>query len=307
MGANYRSSLLVLFFLLSAGTTIVHAQEGALNGVPQTQAEKQALINRVLDLQKKTEENADIYERIERVEIRKSPSDPQPLTLKVTRVVPAGTGVDHINLGPDGKPSDAEAYRAELAKLEKALVWACEEGSAQRDAYAKFAKKRKERDELIDAARTAFVFSFLGREPRAERMLLKYDMEPNPAFKATSRATSIFTRVRGTVWVDEASGELARIEGEIMGDISVGLFLAKVYKGSHFMMERYEFAPGVWFPSFTQYDFDGRKFFVGFSLHERTFYTNYRFIGPPKQALTTIRAELAGDGLGKPVGQTADP
>jgi hypothetical protein len=307
MRANCGISLLTLPFLLSVGTSIAPAQERVQVGVPQTQEEKQALINRVLDLQKKTEQNADIYERIERVEIRKNPSDPQPLTLKVTRVVPAGTGVDHVNLGPDGKPTDAEAYRAELVKLEKALVWACEEGSAQRDAYARFARKRKERDELIDAARTAFVFSFLGREPRADHMLLKYAMEPNPAFKPNSRATSIFTRVRGTVWIDEASSELARIEGEIIGDISVGLFLAKVYKGSHFMMERYEFAPGVWFPSFTQYDFDGRKFFVGFSLHERTFYTNYKFIGSPKQAVNTIRTELAGDGLSKSGGPTADP
>jgi len=307
MRASYGLSLLSLYFLLSAGTTTAPAQESLPVRVPQTPEEKQALINRVLDLQKQTEQNADIYERIERVEMRKNPSDPQPLTLKVTRVVPAGTGVDHINLGQDGKPPDAETYRAELAKLERALVWACEEGSAQREAYAKFAKKRKERDELIDAARSAFVFSFLSREPRADRMLLKYDMEPNPTFKPNSRATSIFAKVRGTVWIDESSSELARIEGEITGDISVGLFLAKVYKGSHFMMERYEFAPGVWFPSFTQYDFDGRKFFVGFSLHERTFYRNYKFIGPPKQAVNTIRGELAGDGLGKSGGPTADP
>jgi hypothetical protein len=59
------------------------------------------------------------------------------------------------------------------------------------------------------------------------------------------------------------------------------------------MQERYEFAPGLWFPSFSQYDFDGRKFFSSFSLHERTFYSNYRRIGPPKEALGAIRQELA--------------
>ena len=41
--------------------------------------------------------------------------------------------------------------------------------------------------------------------------------------------------------------------------------------------------------SFSQYDFDGRKLFSGFSIHERTFYSNYRYIGPPKGALATIR------------------
>ena len=58
---------------------------------------------------------------------------------------------------------------------------------------------------------------------------------------------------------------------------------AKVNKRSHFMQERYEFAPGLWFPSFTQYDFDGRKFLANFSFHERMFYSKYRRIGPPKK------------------------
>ncbi len=136
------------------------------------------------------------------------------------------------------------------------------------------------------------MFTFLSTEQRGERTLSKYRMDPNPAFKPTSRFTSIFPKVRGFVWVDEASGELARIEGEVTEDISVGLFLGKIYKGSHFMQERYEFQPGLCLASFSQYDFDGRKLFSGFSVHERTFYSNYRYIGPPKEALAAIRQEL---------------
>jgi len=45
------------------------------------------------------------------------------------------------------------------------------------------------------------------------------------------------------------------------------------------MQERYEFLPGLWLISFSQYDFDGRKLFSGFSIHERAFYSNYRYIG----------------------------
>jgi hypothetical protein len=206
-------------------------------------------------------------------------------------VIPAGTGAAHLPLGPDGKPMDP-GYRLELEKLEKALVWAAETGRAQHDAYEKIAKKRKDREELIGAARSAFVFTYIATEQRESRTLLKYRMTPNPAFKPTSRATSIYTRVRGTVWIDEASGELARIDGEVMEDISLGLFLAKVYKGSHFMQERYEMVPGLWLPSFSQYDFDGRKFLASFSLHERTFYSKYRLVGNPAETLALVRSEL---------------
>jgi hypothetical protein len=170
----------------------------------------------------------------------------------------------------------------------------------------KYAKKKKDRNDLIDATRNAFLFTFLSNEPRGDRSLSKYKMEPNPAFKPTTRFTAIFPKVRGFLWVDEASSELARIEGEVTEDISVGLFLGKIYKGSHFMQERYEFQPGLWLASFSQYDFDGRKLFSGFSIHERTFYTNYRYLGPPREALAAIRQELGHAELDKPRADPAD-
>jgi hypothetical protein len=268
---------------------------------------KSSLFDRVISNQRRNEEVADVYERIERQETRKNPGDPAPATVKITRVIPSGTGMDHIPVGPDGQPADVAAYRAELAKLEKALTLAAGEGRSQRDALEKFRKKRKERNELIDSTRNAFLFTFLARESRGDRMLSKYRMEPNPAFKPTSRFNAVFTKVHGFLWIDEDAGELARIEGEVTEDISVGLFFAKVYKGSHFMQERYEFFPGVWLASFSQYDFDGRKFFSGFSIHERTFYSNYRYIGTPKEALMAVRKELGLAGLGKSGSSAAVP
>jgi hypothetical protein len=282
-------------------------QSVAPDSTPAITPAKPSLFDRVVANQRRNEEAGDVYERMERLEVRKNPGDAAPSSVKIARVIPSGTGMTHLALGPDGQPLDAAAYRADLRKLEKALALAAGESRSQRDALEKFAKKRKERNDLIDSTRNAFLFTFVGREPRGDRMLSKYTMEPNPAFKPTSRFTAVFTKVRGFIWIDEESGELARIEGEVTEDISVGLFLAKVYKGSHFMQERYAFFPGLWLASFSQYDFDGRKFFSGFSIHERTFYSNYRYIGPPKEALVAIRKELGPAGLGKSGSSTADP
>jgi hypothetical protein len=293
--------ILVAAFLF-AGAGSLPAQDVPVAEAPlQSEAERRALFDRVIANQKKNDEGQAIYERMERLEARKGPAGAPP-EVKISRAVPAGTGVDHIPVGPDGKPGDPVAYRAELEKLERSLLWASEDGRAQREAFEKIAKKQKDRAELIDATRTAFLYTFVAREPRADRMLSKYHMEPNPAYKSTSRATSVFAKVKGYVWIDEAAAELARVEVEVTDDISIGGFLAKVYKGSHLMQERYEMAPGLWLPSYSQYDFDGRRLFVSFSIHERTFYTQYRRIGPPKEALAVIRAEL-----GKPNPVAADP
>ncbi len=295
---------LALLSLALAGDAA--AQSIAPDSTPAIGPAKPEFFKRVIANQKKAETALDLYERTERVETRKNSSDPASPVVKVSRVIPSGTGMARISIGDDGKPKDSAAYRADLEGLARALALLVNDGRSQREALEKYAKKKKDRNDLIDATHDAFLFTFLATEPRGDRTLSKYKMDPNPAFKPTTRFTSIFPKVRGFVWVDEASAELARIEGEVTEDISVGLFLGKIYKGSHFMQERYEFLPGLWLTSFSQYDFDGRKLFSSFSVHERTFYSNYHYIGPPKEALAAIQQELGNAELDKPRADRAD-
>lgn len=283
------------------------AQSAVPDTTPATGPAKPDLFKRIISNQKKDEAAMDLYERLERVETRKNSSDPNPPVVKVSRVIPSGTGMYKIAVSEDGKPKDVAAYRASLEGLARALTQLVNDNRSQREALEKYAKRKKDRNELIDATHNAFLFTFVVNEPRDDRTLAKYKMDPNPAFKPTTRFTTIFPKVRGFVWIDEASGELARIEGDVTEDISVGLFLGKIYKGSHFMQERYEFLPGLWLASFTQYDFDGRKLFSGFSIHERTFYSNYRYIGAPKEALAAIREELGHAELDKRRADSSEP
>jgi hypothetical protein len=250
------------------------------------------LFHRVISNQKKNETELGGYEFTQRVEKRRTAADPDPFETKVWRVFPAGAGTNKIALSTDGSPLSAESYRNDLEKLEKYLAWVAQDGPAQKEAYAKTEHKRKERYDLIEATHQAFQFTFEGKESRGDRTLLRYTMTPNPDYKPTSRATTLFTKVRGTIWIDEESSQMAKVEGTVTDDVSLALLLAKVYKGSHFMEERYEIAPGVWEPTYDQYDFDGRKFWVPFSIHEKTVSTNYKRVGPPKESVELVRAEL---------------
>jgi hypothetical protein len=250
------------------------------------------MFSRVIANQKRLDADMNVYERVERTEIRKTGSDSKPSEVKVWRVFPAGTGTNKIPLTGEAKPTSAESYRAALEKLQTTLLWAAETGPAQREAYAKVERRKKERNELIDSTRKAFLFTKIGEEMRGDRVLVKYEMTRNPAFKPATRNEMLFSKVRGMLWIDQETSELAKIEGHVTEDISLALFLAKVYQGSYFMQERYEMSPGVWLPTYQQYDFDGRKFVVPFSIHERTFYTNYRRVGPPKEAAEVVRGEL---------------
>jgi hypothetical protein len=298
MGKRTRIWAVLLAMILLVGVSS-EAQEPA-----KTQGEEQGaeLFNRVISQQKRDEETLDVFERVQKVELRKVASDATPTETKVWRLFPTGAGVDKIPLPSEAGSTGSEATQAAMEKLEKYLSWIAEEGTAQREAYAKFERKRKERFELIQATHDAFIFRLEGHETREGRSLAKYSLVPNPKYKPTTRNTILFTKVRGTLWIDEEAMELAKIDGVVTEDVSLALFLAKVYKGSHFMQERYEVAPGVWEPTFEQYDFDGRKYLIPFSIHERTFYTKYKRVGPPKEALQVVRAEL-----GKTGGSRSDP
>jgi len=213
----------LLLALLLSGAPCV-AQETAKTP-PSEQAKE--LFGRVISNQKRDEETLDLFERVQRVEIRKTGSEATPSEIKVWRLFPTGTGVAKIPLSNDANLSRNEATPAELEKLEKYLSWIAEEGTAQKDAYAKFERKRKERFELIQATHDAFIFTLEGHERRGERSLAKYSLVPNPKYKPTTRNTMLFTKVRGTLWIDEQSLELAKIDGVVTEDVSLALFLAK--------------------------------------------------------------------------------
>jgi hypothetical protein len=250
------------------------------------------VFDRVIANEKRMEIALDEYERTQKVEIRRTGNDSKPSELKVWRVFPAGPAVHKLPISVDGSPVNPEIYRADLEKLEKYLLWAAQDGVGQQEAYAKAQHKRKERNDLIVSTHEAFLFTRVGEEKRGDRLLAKYTMIPSPKYKPTTRNGMVFTKVRGTVWIDEQTDELAKIEGAVTEDIAISLFLAKVYKGSHFMQERYEMEPGHWFPSYEQYDFDGRKFVLSFSIHERTFYSDYKRVGPPRESIGVVRDEL---------------
>src|SRR6266699_4232015 len=135
------------------------------------------VLDHVIDGIKDAERAQYLYERIERIETRKQAGDPNPLSVKVSRVIPAGTGIAKITLGPDGKPSDADAYRAELDKLLKSLAWAVQTGQPQREAYQKAQKKQKDRDELIDATRIPFQLPWAGNARRPHAFEIQDDAE----------------------------------------------------------------------------------------------------------------------------------
>src|SRR5215469_4953032 len=106
LSAGFKSVCsLVSFALLGASA---HGQGMASPDGPKvSSAEGSELFDHVIANQKKLDADMNVYERVERVEIRKTGGDAKPSEVKVWRVFPAGTGNNKIPLNAEAKPADA--------------------------------------------------------------------------------------------------------------------------------------------------------------------------------------------------------
>src|SRR5882762_11690212 len=97
------SQIALLSCLAAAGAA---AQSAVPDSTPAVSPAKPGLFERVISSQKRNEEALDVYERMERLEVRKNGSDAAPASVRIARVIPSGTGMDRIPVGPHGQPTD---------------------------------------------------------------------------------------------------------------------------------------------------------------------------------------------------------
>jgi len=288
-----------LAFALALAPTFGASRQDAR---PLSPEEIRALVDRAIANQHRNDAALNEYERRERRIERDAREDTPVVEDKTFRVVPTGTGTLKLVIEEKGKGVYPNFYEKQLRDLEAALVDATEHQNtySQRRAIDKWQKRTQERYDLVEGVEDAFLVTWLGRERRNGRLLVKLQLNPNPEFKPKTRIASALQSVRAVVWLDEKEAQLVRAEAEIFKDISVGggLF-GKVYRGGTVIIEQAEVAPGVWFPTLYRIDFDGRKFIFGFDVHETIEIRDFRRIGPPAEALAAVRREIASNRSGK--------
>lgn len=235
------------------------------------------------------------FERIERQMTRSGGADPRVVEDKTYRIVPTGMGTYKILLKTGDKPVTPAEYRRQLENWAAALQLAMNPDDPRTQSITeKFQKKNRDRANLVDAARTAFIPKWLRTETFHGLPCDVLELDPNPDFHPRNLPEEAMTHVMARVWVDHASNQMARGEAHVVRDIPVGAgILGKVYRGSSFSVEQAEVAPGVWLPSRYEYDYSGRKFLFAFETHQVIDVSAYRRDGPPQHALAIVRAELA--------------
>jgi len=105
----------------------------------------------------------------------------------------------------------------------------------------------------------ALKFRKVGTELRNGRQTDVLEFEPHPDYKAKQFRAKVFERIRGKVWLDQADGELAKLDVLVFDSISMGFgILGRLDKGTHFELERKKWDIGVWFEEWQRVRFDVR-------------------------------------------------
>lgn len=244
------------------------------------------------------------YERIERHVDRTGGNSPRILEDKTYRVVPTGPGTLKILVRENGKAVDPAEYRKQLLAWRDLLQLALNSNDTRiKAAYAKTEKKKRDRADLVNAARDAFSVKWMGRENLNGHDCDVVQLDPNQAFHPRNTLQEALTHANAKIWVDHNALQILRAEAHIVRDISFGGgILGKLYRGGVFFFEQAEVAPGVWLPTRYQYDYTARKFLFTSEQHQFIEASHYRRLGSPKQALLVAQDELAN---GKPI--PADP
>ena len=262
---------------------------------PPSEAERKSLIERTLANQIKDDEALQVFERVERRIIHDHNMSAAAGEDHTVRIIPTGAGSARIQLAEHGHPTDAASIQAQMVATEHLLEAAADSSNPQtkRDRE-KIERRAKDRKDLVGSVQDAFIFTWLGREMRSGRELVKFRLDSNPNYKPTSLKTEFLKHATATGWVDEQAAQLVRLEAVLTSDISfVGGIAGKVYRDGHAEIEQSEVEPGVWLPSLYKYDYTVRKFMFTSEVHERVEVAHYQRIGNTAQALTAIRREIS--------------
>jgi hypothetical protein len=94
----------------------------------------------------------------------------------------------------------------------------------------------------------AFDFDLIGEEIVEGRPAYVLQATPHPGYRAHGKYGKMFDKVEGKLWIDKRDFGCIKIDGEVTQSFSVGLFVARVGRGSHIILEQMSVGDAVWVP-----------------------------------------------------------
>ncbi len=200
---------------------------------------------------------------------------------KVFQVYPGPDDTYRRLIEIDGKRRDPRELEEEDRTRQKEMLEARQRREhespgerAKREQQA--AKDRQEEQDTLDDLNRVYTFTMVERQVRDGRPMVVVVFAPKPNPTPKTDDGRLMQKVKGRAWVSELDYQVARVEIEVLQDVSVGLILGKLYKGTTASLERRKVNDEVWLPAETRFKGLGRALVRKFEVESVVQYSDYK-------------------------------
>jgi hypothetical protein len=141
----------------------------------------------------------------------------------------------------NGQPPSAEERNKRDEDLEKLKRETSEERAAR-------LRKDEENRSFLDEVLQAFDFQLVGEDIADGRPAYVLQATPHAGYHAHGKYGKMFSKVDGKLWVDKQDFGWIKVDGQVTQSFSMGLFVARVQRGSHIILEQISVGDAVWVP-----------------------------------------------------------
>jgi len=176
------------------------------------------------------------------------------------------------------KPLEGKDASKEEEKIQKVIDKRKNESAEERTKREeKQAKEREEGRKFVKEISDAYNFKLVGTEEINGREAWVIDGEPRPGFVPHMKESKFLSKFRGRVWIDKDDLQMSRMSIEALDTVSIGVFLARIHKGTRFMLEQTRVNDEVWLPKQITYKFDARVALLkGYNVDGEQTYRDYK-------------------------------
>ena len=138
-------------------------------------------------------------------------------------------------------------------------------------------EKDQENKSFLRDLLEAFDFHLMGEEIVDGRPAYVLQATPHPGYHAHGKFAKMFSKVEGKLWVDKQDFGWIKVDGQVTQSFSMGLFVARVQRGSRIILEQTCVGDAFWVPKRLEVRASARILFLkNLDMDRILTYTDYR-------------------------------
>ena len=181
-------------------------------------------------------------------------------------------------IAKDDKPLDSKEAAKEEEKIQKIIDKRKNESDEERKKREEKAdKEREDGRKFVKEIADAYNFKLVGSELVGNREAWVIEGEPRPGFEPHMKDAKFLSKFHGRVWIDKDDLQLSKMDVEAIDTVSLGWVIARIHKGTRFMLQQTRVNDEVWLPEHVTFKVDARVALLkGYNIAGEQTYRDYK-------------------------------